>query len=530
MTPAQERLERINIALQTKLIERLDDGFYEDTANYLGVSLRTRPRNDHIRYNRYHVHVEDRQDGHHYPFYESMDDVLLNMEACRNLHTFDSTTIGGLQALQSYTVGGEWNFTTVPMVDGKPLDKDEMDRFPNEVKLADYCDRIFETFIYHNHWSETVLPWIATEPRKDGDCFLAFYPTASEIELDFIYPEQVRPPANERALEDYVQQEGRWEYGVHVKPHPFNGRWNYRNPLGFHHVQDEAGRIWEYLPSWPQPRLLENLRCGIQIKRNTHPHGARGVSDYYPVRQDIERVYKLARNLGEGSAIQAAIAMIISRSNTTGSSNLEDATKDTIELYRQFQQSRGYTSHVREFGMGTVIETDNGSSYESGPIANDAQGMFIEVGQWLSRRLGVRWNMPEYLITGDASNANYASTLVAESPFVKYCEHEQAILKLIHTHIYWRVLYIKFLYGAFSGFGVRSFRELQQAVRPEVTAPPVATQDLLAQTERLATLNERGILNRRRWAEMEQLPPEEIEEPTTEEEVERIVESYLAGV
>ena len=27
--------------------------------------------------------------------------------------------------------------------------------------------------------------------------------------------------------------------------------------------------------------------------------------------------------------------------------------------------------------------------------------------------------MPEYMVSGDASNANYASTLVAESPFVK---------------------------------------------------------------------------------------------------------------
>ena len=517
----KENLDKLQYRLQTRLLESLEDSFYDDTRDYLGLNLRQRPKNDLSRHNRLHVAVSDRTEGRHYPYYESMDDILLNLEACRNLHTFDSTSIGGLSALQSYTVGGEWSFSTAPVRNGivprKPTGE--------ELRLTRYCDQIFEQFVYDNHWSETILPWIATQPRIDGDSTLAFYPSLSngvKIEVDFIYPETLRPPQNPIALADYTGIDGRWEFGVHTRRHRHNGRWNYKDPLGFHVVHDEGGNHWEYLPSWPQPHM-EDLRCGFMVKRNTHPHGARGVSDYYPVRQDIERVYKLATNLGEGSAIQAAIAMIIHRENTTGSANLTDATKDAIELYRTMNQTTGYQTHVRKFGTGTVIETDSGSSYESGPIANDAQGMFIEVGQWLSRRLGVRWNMPEYLITGDASNANYASTLVAQSPFVKYCEHEQALLKLAHYHIYWRILYIHWLYGSFTNFGLSSFQQLQTLARPEVTAPSVAIQE--DQTDRLAVLNERGVLTRKRWAEMEQLPPEEVEDPVDDR-----VEDLLANV
>ena len=44
------------------------------------------------------------------------------------------------------------------------------------------------------------------------------------------------------------------------------------------------------------------------------------------------------------------------------------------------------------------------------------------------RAIGSALAMPEYMISGDSSNANYASTMVAEGPAVKTFEEMQADL------------------------------------------------------------------------------------------------------
>ncbi len=50
---------------------------------------------------------------------------------------------------------------------------------------------------------------------------------------------------------------------------------------------------------------------------------------------------------------------------------------------------------------------------------------FITVAEALLRTVALRWNLPEHLVTGSAANNNFASSLVAETPFVKYAETQQ---------------------------------------------------------------------------------------------------------
>ena len=52
--------------------------------------------------------------------------------------------------------------------------------------------------------------------------------------------------------------------------------------------------------------------------------------------------------------------------------------------------------------------------------------MHVQIVQAGLRALGNRWDMPEYMISGDSSNANYASTLVSGAPFVTGIEWEQS--------------------------------------------------------------------------------------------------------
>jgi len=77
----------------------------------------------------------------------------------------------------------------------------------------------------------------------------------------------------------------------------------------------------------------------------------------------------------------------------------------------------------KNFRGGTVITEGPGVTYrmESPNInANDVK----EDGRNIMLAMAAGMNMPEYIF-GDASNANYASTMIAESPFVKMIQYFQ---------------------------------------------------------------------------------------------------------
>src|SRR5207302_1611450 len=77
----------------------------------------------------------------------------------------------------------------------------------------------------------------------------------------------------------------------------------------------------------------------------------------------------------------------------------------------------------KNFRGGTIITAGPGVKYriESPNInANDVK----EDGRNIMLAMAAGMNMPEYIF-GDASNANYASTMIAESPFVKMIQFFQ---------------------------------------------------------------------------------------------------------
>ncbi len=92
----------------------------------------------------------------------------------------------------------------------------------------------------------------------------------------------------------------------------------------------------------------------------------------------------------------------------------------------------------KNFRGGTVITSGPGVKYriESPQInANDAK----EDGRNITLAMAAGMNMPEYIF-GDASNANYASTMIAESPFVKMIQFFQVFFEFHFSALYRKVL------------------------------------------------------------------------------------------
>ncbi len=78
----------------------------------------------------------------------------------------------------------------------------------------------------------------------------------------------------------------------------------------------------------------------------------------------------------------------------------------------------GRTSHFHRYAPGTILDAMAGTEYDF-PAAGIDAGRYVAVLQAELRAIASRLVMPEFMLTSDASNANYSSTMVAEGPAVQ---------------------------------------------------------------------------------------------------------------
>lgn len=404
--------------------------------------------------------------------------------------------MGALETLTNYVIGTGLEVTAV--ANEKAVSRE--DRESEFIKsLLRQVGDVLEQFFDDNNFgqgsfsigSSTVCESSDREmhkrSREDGESFIALHPRkGGRVRACFVEPDQVTEPANKQKLEEYLgvdHLENHWQFGVHTVVDEGMRCHDVENPLGYHVIHDGVGRDWDYIPA----------RRMVHIKRNVGSRAKRGVGDFVAVQNDMERESKLRRNTAEGAAIHAAIVGI--REHVPG------ATKSSIESFAAAQIGRDVevanddtttTTRRARFDRPQIRDIPANMKWHAGPLGSLNSPIFIEVAGYLLRSLGNRWQMPEYMISGDASNANLASTLVSESPFVKARSDDQAMYARAMRSLAWKVLFIAWSHGRFDDSGL-SFVQLRKLVKIKVDAPEVATRDMttLAQTNQL--MNQMGI-------------------------------------
>ncbi len=148
----------------------------------------------------------------------------------------------------------------------------------------------------------------------------------------------------------------------------------------------------------------------------------RGLPLFYPVRKNLRRAEKLLRNMSVVAEIQSAIALIRKHVAAT-SAGVEQFVENQADV-TVTNQGTGRTSHFRRYGPGTILDAMAGTEYEF-PAAGLDAARFVVVLQAELRAIASRLVMPEFMLTSDASNANYSSTMVAEGPAVKMFQRLQ---------------------------------------------------------------------------------------------------------
>jgi hypothetical protein len=305
---------------------------------------------------------------------------------------------GLLNGLCSYVVGCGFNYLIQPK-----------ERGGADENLVTAVQTVVNNFLEQNNWPELEqeLFW---RSREDGESFLRYFPQPDgSLLVRTIEPEMIYQPSGTDIQE--------WSYGIQTDPDDVFS-------IKAYHVDYRAsGGQAEPKPNWGEVVPAENV---CHIKCNVKRSIKRGLSDFsFETLDAFMQAGKLRKNLGEGAAVQAAIAAV--RQHETAS---VDQVTDFIGDSTDYSMN-SYTGRQQDFQRieaGSFLDIPKGMSYVPPPAAANS-AVHLEVFQGLLRSAGNRHNAPEWLVSSDSSNGNYASSLTAEAPFTRHCVRLQEFYK-----------------------------------------------------------------------------------------------------
>ncbi len=303
---------------------------------------------------------------------------------CRGLATTNEFAINGHENRVSYIVGPGHKYRVAP--------KAEVVGDPAAVRSARQVQAVVDEFLRTSRWHARQQEIVRRRDR-DGECFLRFFiDSEGMLRVRFVEPEQVAAPA---------------------------GRVN--DPAARFGIQTDPDDVETVLGYWIDGRLVE--ADAIQHRKlDVDANVKRGLPLFFSVRKNLRRAEKLLRNMSVLAEIQSAIALIRKHVSATAA-GLEQFVRNQADASVTSPRT-GTTRHFRRFAPGTILDAMAGTEYEFPAAAVDA-GRYVVVLQAELRAIASRLVMPEFMLTSDASNANYSSTMVAEGPAVKMFERLQ---------------------------------------------------------------------------------------------------------
>lgn len=296
----------------------------------------------------------------------------------RDLVLRNEFAINALENRVNYIVGLGHKYYAIPHDD-------------RDLELAESVREVLREFCEENQWDKRHREIVRRNDR-DGEVFLRFFPDPfAPLRVRFVEPEQVSTPSQYRTYTDHR--------------------------FGIHSAKSDVETVYGY---WIDGEYVAAEEVQHR-KANVDGNSKRGLPLFYPVQKNFRRIEKLQRNMSVVAEIQSAIALV--RKHAGG----------TAESLRQYvrQQSQvpspdsgGSFQSMQQFAPGTIIDVQQGTDFQFPITAIDAS-RYILILQAELRAIASRLVIPEFMLSSDASNANYSSTMVAEGPAVRMFERLQ---------------------------------------------------------------------------------------------------------
>ncbi len=398
----------------------------------------------------------------------SMEQQLTEIRnACRKLADLNEYAINGHENRISYIVGTGHIYLVVAK-QGEKVAEDA---------IAD-CQAVLDEFFQVNKWQQRQQEIVRRKDR-DGECFLRFFQQDDQaVRLRFVEPGQVATP---------TEASGNPHHNMGIITNP-----------------DDVETVEGY---YIDGQLVEAAEIQHR-KANVDFNVKRGLPLFHPVRKTLGRAESIQRGMAVVAEIQSKIAMI--RKHTGGTAaGLAQFVQSNADV-SVTNQATGDTTYHKKYRDGTILDANAGIDYEF-PSHKVNPAVFVQVIACLLRAVASRLVMPEFMLTSDASNANYASTMVAEGPAVKMFERLQHDMIEDDLEVMDRVLD-----GAVATGQITA--EIREKIKVSVTPPNLASRDRKAETEADAILVQNEAMSSQEMSRRHGLDPgqmaEEIEEKT----------------
>lgn len=376
---------------------------------------------------------------------ERLDDIR---NECRRLAVTNEYAINGIENRISYIVGSGHTYQAVTRKHSGAPDS-----------LATDVQRMLDEFLERSDWHSRQQE-IVRRMDRDGEALLRlFADDRGEVHVRFVEPDQVATP-------DEFRDQPAASLGVLTD-------------------QRDIEQVRGYFVDGVLVPAEQMQHRRANVDRNVK----RGLPLYAPVRKNLRRADKLLRNMSVVAEIQSAIALI--RKHRT-------ATRTGVEQFvskgadATASKPTGRIEHLTQYGAGTILDAPAHVEYDFPATGVDARA-FVAILQAELRAIAARLVMPEFMFTSDASNANYASTMVAEGPAVRMFERLQSTLARDDRDIMWRVVEASVRSGTLPA----NIREL---VDIQITPPALVARDALRDARVMEIAHQRGIVSPQTWA------------------------------
>ncbi|HTU27312.1 MAG TPA: phage portal protein [Pirellulales bacterium] len=328
-------------------------------------------------------------------------------------------------------------------------------------RLVAQAQAVLDAFILDAKWHRRQQEIIRRLDR-DGEVFLRFFVDSDgSTTVRFVEPDQVATPPDCAA-----------------------------DPAASFGILTDAADVETVLAYYVDGRRIAAADMQHR-KANVDVNVKRGLPLFFPVRKNLRRADKLLRNMSVVAEIQSAIALIRKHQGSTKSSVQQFAAAQTDLTVTQM--ATGRATSFRRFGPGTILDAPSGIDYDFPTSGIDA-ATYVTILQAELRAIASRLVMPEFMLTSDASNANYASTMVAEGPAMRYFARLQADLVTDDTEVMWRVL-------AAAAAAGRLPAAVLSEVDIQVSPPSLAVRDQKQEVEMYQIEYQNGILSPQTWSQ-----------------------------
>jgi hypothetical protein len=303
-------------------------------------------------------------------------DIQTMQEQAEKLYYTNPIAGGLIDTMVNFIVGKDATVT--------PVDEDP--------KVAEY----WWEFYRENKLDERIKEMVSRALRA-GEFFLRFFePASGRVQLlRFVEPSEIK------------DNSGTWQYGIESDEDDIE------TPINYFRTWTVSDGVGKGTLRTETIAAEEILHFKILVDSNVQ----RGVSFLTRVAPWIKK-YEIWLNdrwyLNKIRSVHALIKKITGDVNTFSNNTGQAATARTgqVALKKKIPPS------------GSVIIANKGTEYEYANLNINATDT-KEDGRAFLLMIVCGSGMAEYMVTGDASNANYSSTMVAESPAVKAFESWQ---------------------------------------------------------------------------------------------------------